>query len=104
MRRGCGRAACIACSRPSVRLPAAGPSPTRLGRPPRGVHRLLKAIGSARDGVTFPLALGLTTMGIAGLLVATVPALQLGAGGATSMALSPVGQAIPEPGAASAAP
>ena len=40
---------------------------------PRGLRRLLKAIGSARDGVTFPLtAMGLTTMGIAGLLLATI--------------------------------
>lgn len=74
---------------------------------PRGLRRLLKAIGSARDGVTFPLALGLTTMGIAGLLLATVPALS-GLGGATAGAapeiLSTVGKAVPAPAAASAAP
>ena len=70
---------------------------------PNGLRRLLKAIGSARDGVTFPLALGLTTMGIAGLLVATVPSF---AGGATAGAapeiLSTVGNALPAPAAASA--
>lgn len=74
---------------------------------PRGLRRLLKSIGSARDGVTFPLALGLTTMGIAGLLLATVPALS-GLGGATAGAapeiLSTVGDAVPAPAAASAAP
>ena len=70
---------------------------------PNGLRRLLKAIGSARDGVTFPLALGLTTMGIAGLLVATVPSFYGAAGGAAPTALSPVGQAIPAPAAASAA-
>ncbi len=70
---------------------------------PRGLRRVLRAIGSARDSVTFPLALGLTTMGIAGLLVATVPSFDA-AGVATSGALSPVGQAIPQPAGASAAP
>jgi hypothetical protein len=70
---------------------------------PRGFRRLLKAIGSARDGVTFPLALGLTTMGLAGLLVGTVPVLYSGAGAATTMELSTVGQALPRAAASSAA-
>jgi hypothetical protein len=69
---------------------------------PRGLRRLVTAIGSARDRVTFPLALGLTTMGIAGLLVATVPSFSGATGGAAPAALSPVGQAIPAPAAASA--
>jgi pyruvate/2-oxoglutarate dehydrogenase complex dihydrolipoamide acyltransferase (E2) component len=51
---------------------------------PRGLRRWLAGIGSVRDGITFPLALGLTTMGIAGLLVATVPAAFSGLGGAAS--------------------
>lgn len=51
---------------------------------PRGFRRWLAGIGSVRDGVTFPLAMGLTTMGIAGLLVATVPAAFSGMGGATA--------------------
>jgi hypothetical protein len=42
---------------------------------PAGWRRFLKAIGSARDGITFPLAMGLTTLGMAGLLVATIPTL-----------------------------
>ena len=70
---------------------------------PRGLRRLLKAIGSARDGVTFPLAMGLTTMGIAGLLLATIPSALSGAGGATSANLSAVGEAAPMPAPASAA-
>ena len=74
---------------------------------PRGLRRFLKAIGSARDGVTFPLALGLTTMGVAGLLLATVPALSGLGGAATGAApeiLSTVGDAVlaPAPAAASA--
>ena len=50
------------------------PDRRRCGTPPpRGLRRLFAAIGSVRDGITFPLAMGLTTMGIAGLLFATVP-------------------------------
>ena len=52
----------------------------------RGFACLFKGIGSARDRVTFPLAMGLTTMGIAGLLLATIPSAFSGAGGATSLA------------------
>src|SRR5688572_29075391 len=72
---------------------------------PHGLRRLLRGIGSARDGVSFPLALGLTTMGIAGLLVATVPSVSgLGpTAGAAPEVLSTVGNAIPAPAAASAA-
>jgi hypothetical protein len=74
---------------------------------PRGLRRWLAAIGSARDGITFPLAMGLTTMGIAGLLLATVPGAFHGQGGAAPMVLSTVGNAVPAapaPAAASAAP
>lgn len=39
----------------------------------RGWRRLLGAIASPRDRVTRPLAIGLTTMGLAGLLIANVP-------------------------------
>lgn len=71
---------------------------------PRGLRRWFAAIGSARDGVSFPLALGLTTMGIAGLLVATVPTL-LSSGAATPMELSTVGAPVdPRVGAGGAAP
>ncbi len=40
---------------------------------PAGWRRWLAAIGTSRDAVTRPLAVGLTTIGLAGLLVATVP-------------------------------
>jgi len=70
----------------------------------RGLRRWFSAIGSARDGITFPLALGLTTMGIAGLLLATVPSALSGAGGA-AQALSTVGSAVePASGGRNAAP
>jgi anti-sigma factor RsiW len=65
---------------------------------PAGWRRFLRGIGSARDGVTFPLAMGLTTLGVVGLLVATIPAFS-GAGGAAT-ALSTVGAAIPSDAAA----
>ncbi len=86
----------------------------------RGLRRWFSAIGSARDGVTFPLALGLTTMGIAGLLLATVPGALSGSAGGAASVLSTVGPtvepasgggntaasapaAVPAPAAASAA-
>jgi hypothetical protein len=74
----------------------------------RGIRRWFAAIGSARDGVTFPLAMGLTTLGIAGLLLATLPGLSFGLGGAASapMVLSTVGNAVGQaaPDASAAAP
>jgi hypothetical protein len=63
----------------------------------RGLRRWFSAIGSARDGITFPLALGLTTMGIAGLLLATVPGALTGSAGGAAQTLSTVGSAV-EPG------
>ena len=54
----------------------------------RGWRRVLAAIGSSRDVFSRPLAMGLTTLGIAGLLVATVPGALPGAGGAAT-SLSP---------------
>lgn len=50
----------------------------------RGWRRLLAAVGSSRDAFSRPLAVGLTTLGLAGLLVATIPAV-LPQGGATSL-------------------
>jgi hypothetical protein len=53
----------------------------------RGWRRVLGAIGSTRDVFSRPLAIGLTTLGIAGLLLATIPAALPGVGGAaTSLA------------------
>jgi len=54
------------------------------GLRPAGWRRWLAAIGTSRDAVTRPLALGLTTLGIAGLLVATVPGALPFAGSASS--------------------
>jgi hypothetical protein len=56
----------------------------------RGWRRLLAAIGSSRDAFSRPLAFGLTTLGLAGLLVATVPSALTGQGSSTA-ALSTVG-------------
>jgi hypothetical protein len=66
-----------------------------------GWRRVLGFFGSARDSVTRPLAVGLTTLGLAGLLVATLPSI-MGSGGATA-ALAPVGSEV-QGGAAGAAP
>ncbi len=45
----------------------------------RGWRRVLAAIGSSRDVFSRPLAMGLTTLGVAGLLVATIPGALSGA-------------------------
>ena len=50
---------------------------------PTGWRRLVGAFGTARDGFSRPLAVGLTTLGLAGLLVTTVPSI-LPASSATS--------------------
>ena len=41
-------------------------------------------MGSARDTLTRPLAIGITTLGLAGLLLTAAPTLLLGVGGAAS--------------------
>ena len=48
---------------------------------PRGLRRWLGLIGTSRDTLTRPLAIGFTTLGLAGLLVATVPGALPGSGG-----------------------
>jgi hypothetical protein len=60
----------------------------------RGWRRLASAFGTARDSFSRPLAAGLTTLGIAGLLLASLPSIT---GGITSGAgtLSAVGAALP---------
>ncbi len=47
-------------------------------------RRVLAAIGSPRDAFSRPLAIGLTTLGLAGLLVATIPGAIPGMGGAAT--------------------
>ena len=49
---------------------------------PSGWRRFVAAFGSPRDAFSRPLAVGLTTLGLAGLLIANVPSLTVG--GATS--------------------
>lgn len=74
-----------------------------------GWRRVVGFFGSPRDGFSRPLAIGFTTLGLAGLLIATVPSMALygGSAGAAPEILSNVGapiqQAAPAP-AASAAP
>lgn len=65
-----------------------------------GWRRLITAFGSSRDVFSRPLAIGLTTLGLAGLLVSTIPGVLSGQGGA-SVALSSVERSD---GAAGAAP
>ena len=55
-----------------------------------GWRRLFGFVGSARDSFTRPLAVGLTSLGLVGLLVASVPSL---IGGSGSAAMSPGGSA-----------
>jgi anti-sigma factor RsiW len=74
---------------------------------PNLVRRILGSFGTARDGFSRPLAMGLTTLGLAGLLIGVVPG-ALPAGGAGGEAtLEAVGQAVDDfrsMSAASAAP
>jgi hypothetical protein len=51
---------------------------------PGGWRGWWSTVGSARDALTRPLAIGITTLGLAGLLLTAAPALLLGLGGAAS--------------------
>ena len=44
-------------------------------------RRFIAGIGTARDGFTRPLAVGLSTLGLVGLLVATIPSILTGSAG-----------------------
>jgi hypothetical protein len=70
---------------------------------PGGWRRWIAAFGTSRDVLSRPLAVGLTTLGLAGLLVATVPAVMQGlptaGSGASSTILSTVGAPLPQGGA-----
>jgi len=63
---------------------------------PRGWRRFLRTIGSPGDAISRPLALGFTTLGIAGLIAASIPGMFAGAGGAASLpaTLSTVGSEV----------
>ena len=65
-------------------------------------RRLVAAFGSTRDVFSRPLAIGLTTLGVAGLLVASVP-MPFGAGGATAERAAVPIEAATEDGAAGSA-
>jgi hypothetical protein len=72
-----------------------------------GWRRVLGFFGSARDSVTRPLAIGLTTLGLVGLMVATLPSVMISGG--TAAAPTSIDAAAPEGAggaaqAASAAP
>lgn len=66
-----------------------------------GWRRILGFFGSARDNVSRPLAIGFTTLGLAGLLVAALPSMY-GAGGQTILSTvgAPIEQAAPAAGEA----
>jgi hypothetical protein len=72
---------------------------------PNRVRRLFGSFGTARDGFSRPLAAGLTTLGLAGLMLGILPG-TLSFGGATSSAGGPAATsapAAPAPAASAAA-
>jgi len=72
----------------------------------RGLRGWLARIGSPRDGLTRPLAIGFTTLGLAGLLAATIPTvlpLGAGSGAAPADASREISAAAPAPSADSLA-
>jgi anti-sigma factor RsiW len=63
---------------------------------PGGWRRWVAAFGTSRDSFSRPLAIGLTTLGLAGLLLANIPSLSFGsASSAGAGNLSTVGAPIP---------
>ena len=66
-----------------------------------GWRRFLGFFGSPRDGFSRPLAIGLTTLGLAGILLASIPSTFMGASGAAAPAneAAPIQQAAPAPAA-----
>jgi hypothetical protein len=64
---------------------------------PAGIRRWIVAFGSPRDAITRPLAIGLTTLGIVGLLVSGAPLLSFGS--ASSSASGGPAAAAPQPAA-----
>jgi hypothetical protein len=61
-----------------------------------GWRRFVAILGTSRDALSRPLAVGLTTLGLAGLLVANIPSFSFASGGATSGPITSV--AAPAPG------
>jgi hypothetical protein len=63
-----------------------------------GWRRFLGFFGSARDNISRPLAIGFTTLGIAGLLVAALPSMSAGGGASILSSVgAPIQQAAPAP-------
>jgi len=64
-----------------------------------GWRRVLGFFGSARDNISRPLAIGFTTLGLAGLLVAALPSMYAASSDATILSTvgAPVGRAAPAP-------
>ena len=62
---------------------------------PNGWRRLVAAFGTARDTFSRPLAVGLTTMGLVGLLVASLPSIMSGSATSGSGTLTTVGAGVP---------
>jgi hypothetical protein len=62
---------------------------------PNRIRRLFGSFGTARDGFSRPLALGLTTLGLAGLLFGVLPG-TLSFGGAASAPGGPAAGSAPE--------
>jgi hypothetical protein len=63
-----------------------------------GWRRLVAVFGSTRDAFSRPLAIGLTTIGLAGILVATIPG-ALSLGGSSAASVPTVGQSAGGAGA-----
>jgi len=71
---------------------------------PGGLRGFLRTIGSAKDGLSRPLAIGLTTLGLVGVLVGTIPG-GMSLGGASFGTDQATGQqAAPAPSDAAPAP
>jgi anti-sigma factor RsiW len=63
----------------------------------RGWRGFLARIGSSRDALSRPLAIGLTTLGLAGLLLSSGASIMPFGSAGSAQILSTVGAAIPEP-------
>jgi hypothetical protein len=55
-----------------------------------GWRRFVAILGTSRDALSRPLAIGLTTLGLAGLLVANIPSFSFASGGATSAPITSI--------------
>jgi hypothetical protein len=66
-------------------------------------RRLLDAFGSSRDTLSRPLAIGLSTLGLAGFMIATVPTFSAGSAAGGQPHISPMAERIAPAGAAPAA-